>query len=63
MNEYAVTVHEVYTYVVRVKADNEADARLKAEDKIEEGCDEQSNLSYSTTLDPEEWGVQKLIDG
>jgi cytidylate kinase len=56
---YEVNVKEVWCRTFRVIAENEEQAKEKANTLIEEGQEEEQ-LGYSHTLDMDDWGTYDL---
>lgn len=55
MNKYKVKITHVFSEVIDVDANNEAEAREKAKELIDK--QEEMKASYDVTLPPEHWAV------
>lgn len=62
--KYQVKIKEVHTQIIDVEAENEQDARNKAEEALIIGVDQNNyaiplDMDYAYTLDKDEWDVWK----
>lgn len=55
MKNYQVKICEVYSTIVDVEAENEDEARQRANERLEN--DDLGEGEYDYTLEPEEWQV------